>query len=186
MLILTNSGCAIHYYNARTGDEYLWGTGRLKLKREDLGGGLASVVSGSSLPGLILGVGQDHFGLSFGLLVNERLLIVETNLLASLSPPAGFVSLPFRDGAWGIGQLHMRATAERQAQTIISGRAIAGVKAHLGRPGSAIHLGLDSRQATRVGDNSHVVLTATNSFWPRFDLFKLAVQVAPEEGEETE
>jgi hypothetical protein len=132
------------------------------------------------LPGLIFGVGKDHFGLSFGFLVNERLLIVETNLLADLLAPAGFLAMPTRHGVWGIGHLHMRAVPGREAQTIISGNAIAGFKTHLGRPASVIHLGLDSRQVAQIGDNSHLVLTGTNSVWPRFNLFELGVRVSPD------
>ncbi len=57
MSLILVSGCAIHYFDTKTGTEHLWGIGHMKVKVTPVNEGLQAVVRGTDVLGL--GVGRD-------------------------------------------------------------------------------------------------------------------------------
>ena len=53
-------GCAIHYYEDKTGVEHIWGFGHMKMKAAKPNEGLQAVVHGTDLIGVSLGKADQH------------------------------------------------------------------------------------------------------------------------------
>lgn len=54
------SGCAVHYYDAKTGTEHLWGFGHLAMKVSEPSEGVRAIVTGTDVAGV--GVGRNKGG----------------------------------------------------------------------------------------------------------------------------
>ena len=169
-LVLFASGCAVHYGNTRSGTERAWGVGRATWRVAESTNGWASVSSGTRLPGLVLGVGPDFFGVAFGYQVRERLQIASAAELGETRASINGRALPGTAGQhWGIGQFALRTPVDSKI-AVVSGRAGAGIGLGLenGRPSAAV--GWQSRQLTTVrGTDVFVEMTTPACDWPHFD-----------------
>ena len=85
-LLPFGTGCAVHYYDARTGVEHVWGIGHLQMKAAPVTDGIDSVVSGRSLAGIGLGAGRDDYYVTAGWDYRRR-IVVGTNAALSLEWP---------------------------------------------------------------------------------------------------
>ncbi len=169
-LALCASGCAVHYGNARSGTERAWGVGRVTWRVAQSTNGWTSVSSGTRLPGLVLGVGPDFFGVAFGYQVRERLQIASAAELGETRARINGHELAATAGhQWGIGQFTLRTPVDSKI-AVVSGRAGAGIGLGLenGRPSAAV--GWQTRQLTTVsGTDVFVEMTTPACDWPHFD-----------------
>ncbi len=81
-------GCAVHYYDTKSGTEHLWGFGHMKMKAPPPNEGVQTVVKGTETLGLSLGAGQEdcHVGLGWDY---RRRLSVSSNATVRLEWPTG-------------------------------------------------------------------------------------------------
>lgn len=172
------TGCALHYGNERSGLERAWGLSRVTWEVERMTNGWATVSSGTRLPGLVLGVGPDFFGVAFGYAVRERLQIVsDEDLGETFARTNGRVLAANAGHHWGFGQLILRTPTTARIG-VVSGRAGAGIGLGLesGRPAAAV--GLQSRQLTTIrGTDVFLELTGPMCAWPHFDFPSTQVAV---------
>jgi len=61
------SGCAVHYFDAKTGTEHIWGFGHMRMKATVDGAEPQAVVSGVETAGVTVGVGSAGTYLNVGL-----------------------------------------------------------------------------------------------------------------------
>jgi hypothetical protein len=80
------TGCAVHYYDPRTGTEHLWGFGHMKMKSAPVDASATAVVSGVQTLGLSVGAGRDEAHITAGW-DNRRRIILSTNASVSLLWP---------------------------------------------------------------------------------------------------
>jgi len=169
------SACAFHYSNSKTGTEALLGVGGFRVQTNQVTKELQSVVAGSVIPGLCIGVGPDHFGISLGYLKREHLFIVNSTDPSGGARQSRF-ALPLGSqdpsGGLGLGFMSLRRPArDSHYECIIAARALAGVAFQAGA-GTSATAGLQSQQTTVVrSEDLELTLGSTNSVWPYFDYF---------------
>jgi hypothetical protein len=175
------SGCAFHYANARTGEEQLLGLGRLRLQTNTVEGPLQTITTSSTVPGLCIGLGPDHLGLSFGYVTRQKLVVMDAQAASALEAPTRASALTFgsrtNSAAWALGWTRMKATPARAGhQAVLTGRALAGAGLGLGGGDTGVRFGLQSQQMTVIRhENTWLTFAGTNRHWPWFDLFTLQV-----------
>lgn len=180
------SGCAIHYTDHQKGVEHLWGLGQLGLTVEPISNNLVRVTSGSRVPGVCIGIGHDHIGLSLGYIIRERLVVVETNTVTEplrLDRSHAISRRNDADSVWGLGHLRLTSIpSTTRHQAIITGKALAGLAAHVGGGDTSLSVGLDGRQRlAMVGQNIGLEFDQDATRWPGFDFFAMRVESsAPE------
>lgn len=182
ILVLALTGCAVNYSNPHTGAQHLWGLGQLGLKTDSVGEAWMSVTTGSRIPGLCMDFGPRHLGLSFGFLIRQETVVVETNRLPEIHGPERTLALPLHldaNSVWGLGHLKMKSVASTHGpRVVISGRALAGLSARLGGGDSSVRLGTQSQQRCVVLDqNIYLTFVGTNQNWPHFNFFKSAIRL---------
>lgn len=186
-LVCSTSGCAIHYRNAKTGSEHLWGLGQMRMETNSGSPATqwASVTTGTRVPGLCLSVGPDHFGLSLGYRERQQMNLVSPEQVSQLEIPQRAwpkVTCSPINGRWTLGHARMRGPGSpRRHWTIVTGRACAGLGLAAGGGETGLQLGLASgRTAALQNTNVQVELDQKPSRWPGFDLFATEVRVAAE------
>lgn len=80
-------GCAIQYYDKRTGTEHLVGFGHMKMKVADPNEGVQAVVVGMEVYGLAAGTTQEGGTVSLGWARSSRLRIIEEDTSIRLEWP---------------------------------------------------------------------------------------------------
>ena len=85
-LALGAGGCAVHYFDTKTGTEHLWGFGHMKMKAAPPNEGVQAVVKGTETLGCDIGGGQAeyHVGLGWDY---RRLIIISSNASVRLEWP---------------------------------------------------------------------------------------------------
>lgn len=178
LAVLTCAGCAIQYSSASRGVEKVWGLSQVAWRVESLTNGWATVRSGTSVPGLVLGVGPDFFGLSLGLARRERLLVVpaaEADAAEARLNGAVLESSTHRH--WSLGATHFR-TPGTARMAVVTGQAVAGLRASLESARPSLAVGLEARQSTAMtATNACVDLEQAAARWPAFDLTRATVRV---------
>lgn len=87
-------GCGVHYYDARTGTEHLWGLGHLRMRVQPPADGIQAVVKGVQTTGAKIGVGTDEYGLMVGYDNRRMVYVSPTNAAFNLEwPNASFFNL---------------------------------------------------------------------------------------------
>jgi hypothetical protein len=88
------SGCALHYYDEKSGTEHVWGIGHLKMKAAPVAGtNVEAVISGASLLGVGVGLGREDFYLTAGWDYRRRVVLGSNAALALEWPGADFFNL---------------------------------------------------------------------------------------------
>jgi hypothetical protein len=64
--LVAASGCGLHYYDAKTGTEHLWGFGHLRMRVQPPTNAVQAVVKGYSIVGAKVGGSADDLGLAVG------------------------------------------------------------------------------------------------------------------------
>lgn len=82
------AGCAVHYYDAKSGTETLWGFGRMQLKVAPPAEGVQAVVKGTESLGLEIGAGQDDYRVAVGW-HRRRQIVVGSNAAVRFEWPNG-------------------------------------------------------------------------------------------------
>ena len=91
------SGCALHYYDKRTGTEHVWGVGHMRMKAAPVTENIDSVVAGTSIVGVALGAGREDYYLSAGWDYRRR-IVIGTNAALTLEwPNADFFNVYVSD-----------------------------------------------------------------------------------------
>lgn len=89
-----SSGCAVHYFDAATGTEHVWGIGHLKMKVAPSGEGLQAVVRGTDLVGLSVGRTDQQLHATLGWNRVQRLDVLADDVSLRLEwPSSDFVSV---------------------------------------------------------------------------------------------
>lgn len=83
------SGCAVHYYDPKTGAEHIWGVGYMVMKASVPREGHQAIVRGTEVLGMALGNvgGQGYF--TFGWEKRQQVEIVDENTAIRLEWPKG-------------------------------------------------------------------------------------------------
>jgi hypothetical protein len=93
-ILLTTIGCAIHYYDPKTGAEHIWGFGHLKMKAAPENEGLHAVVRGTDVLGVSLGSAEKQAYLTVGWHRVQRLDIAAESTAIRLEwPTSDFVDV---------------------------------------------------------------------------------------------
>lgn len=87
VLLLSASGCAIHYFNEKTGVEHLIGFGHMRMKVAPPHDGVQAVVTGVDTAGAALDAGKKDFGLTLGLERKSQIDIVAEDAAVALEWP---------------------------------------------------------------------------------------------------
>ena len=88
------TGCGIHYYDARTGVEHVWGFGHLQMRVLPPTNGIQAVVKGYSIIGAKVGGSPDDYGVSLGYDSRRMIYVSPENALFDLSwPDASFFNV---------------------------------------------------------------------------------------------
>lgn len=170
-LFFAASGCAMRCGNIGNGVERTWGLGQVTWSVAQSTNGWATVGAGTHLPGLVLDVGPDCFGISFGYQVREILVAFPAKNLGGVSATVNGHELPTSKGhRWVIGQFTLRTPATGQV-AVVNGRADIGIGAGIERGWPTATVGWQSRELTTVsGEDVLVELTVPPARWPHFDL----------------
>jgi hypothetical protein len=80
-------GCAVHYYDPKTGAEHVWGVGHLAMKVTPPKEGHQAVVRGTDLLGISAGQADEGPYLSFGWDRRRRVEILDSNTVVGLEWP---------------------------------------------------------------------------------------------------
>lgn len=96
------TGCAVHYYDPKTGTEHLWGFGHLKMRavprqseHPPFTNAPIAYVTGVRTLGLNLGAGQEFAGLAAGWDSRSRVVIVAENAHFCLLWPTNTIWWPY-------------------------------------------------------------------------------------------
>lgn len=76
LLIMSNTGCAIHYYDEDTGTEHLWGFGHMKMKVSIPEEEIQATVHGVKICGLGFSKSPEDFSLITGFYNKTRMEII--------------------------------------------------------------------------------------------------------------
>lgn len=136
LLLVVSNGCALHYASSKSGNETVFGLGRVAWQVTDLTNGFTSVTSGTRIPGFVIGVGSDFSGVSFGYEIRKNLFVSETKFAPAYQATlnAKPVSGNLRK-SWKFGKVSFRTPGARHSR-FMTGRAIAGgsLSVRNGRP----------------------------------------------------
>jgi hypothetical protein len=87
MASLAMQGCAVHYFDSKTGTEHIWGFGHMEMKATMPHDGLKAVVRGHEIIGAGVGWVDGRPGLILGWEHQQRLDILESNTVICLEQP---------------------------------------------------------------------------------------------------
>ena len=83
------TGCAIHYFDAKTGTEHLWGFGHLKMKAVSANEGVCAIVTGTSTVGVALSKHDLRTSFGIGAQTLHQLEVVTEGTGIRLEWPTG-------------------------------------------------------------------------------------------------
>jgi hypothetical protein len=88
------TGCAIHYFDTKTGTEHIWGFGHMKMKAAPKEEGLQAIVRGTDVLGLSMGSADNQAYLTLGWHNIQRIDIVAESTAVRLEwPNSDFVNV---------------------------------------------------------------------------------------------
>jgi hypothetical protein len=88
------AGCAVHYFDPKTGTEHLWGFGHLKMRVAPPAEGLQAIVRGTDVVGVSTGVADKQAYLTVGWHRIQRLDIVQESTAFRLEwPNSDFINV---------------------------------------------------------------------------------------------
>ncbi len=89
LTIASIAGCAVHYYDARTGTEHIWGVGHMAMKVSPANEGVRAVIRGTSAVGLAIGSFDAQQYVSVGWVSLQRVDVIDESTAVRLEWPAG-------------------------------------------------------------------------------------------------
>ncbi len=98
LILWTTTGCAVHYYDPKTGAEHIWGVGHLVMKVSAPDEGVRAIVRSSETIGVTLS-NRDGPAVTMGWEKWQQLEIVDANTAIRLERPQGdFVNIRVGSG----------------------------------------------------------------------------------------
>ena len=180
LLVIGNTGCGIHYYDAKAGRDHLFGLGQLSMSENELANDQMSVASRSRIAGLKFDLGRKGFGVTLGYDVRQRIEIAPAGGIVVRKPgPAWPFSIPLGSG-WTFGHTQMTAsTGTHRPTAVLSGSGVAGLGLDAGRR-RGLALGFSSEIETTVwSENTFLETRSRNRVpWPYLDVFDLEINTA--------
>lgn len=88
-LLLTGSGCALHYFDAESGTEHIWGIGHMAMKPGTSNEGVKAVGRRADTLGVSIGKLQEGAHLAFGWDGQQRVEIFDEDTQLCLAWPRG-------------------------------------------------------------------------------------------------
>lgn len=85
--LIVLSGCAIHYRDAKTGAEHIWGLGHLAIKATSPENSQQAIITQSTLSGISLGIEECKANLTLGWDSRQRIVVYDDNTLISVVRP---------------------------------------------------------------------------------------------------
>ncbi len=89
LLVLTGSGCAVHYFDVTKNTEHVWGIGHMAMKPSAPNGELKAVGRRTDVVGISIGRSQEEAHLDVGWGARQRIDIVDKNTQLCLAWPRG-------------------------------------------------------------------------------------------------
>jgi hypothetical protein len=89
LLVVLVPGCAIHYFDAESGAEHVWGVGHMVMRAVPPAGGRVAVVRGLDAAGLHVGAGGDGTSVDLGWTSRERVEVHDATTSLDLEWPRG-------------------------------------------------------------------------------------------------
>lgn len=176
---LATPGCAVHYRNAASGEEHLWGFGQLALNVRPVNDRLVSVASGSRVPGFCCNVDQGSVSVSFGYLIRQHLTVVDQNDAADFQFPRGSIALTWHgretNSVWGIGHLKMKTPAISEPHALITGQSLTGLSASLGSERGLKFGFVNSQQTTLPREETYLEFSQPSASSSGLNLFNVRV-----------
>jgi hypothetical protein len=86
--IVFASGCAVHYFDEKTGTDHIWGFGHMKMKATVPDEDRMAVVKGHSGLGVHVGAGADEHSLAAGWMSRRNLTITDQDAAFRLEWPS--------------------------------------------------------------------------------------------------
>ncbi len=87
LVLMSTAGCALHYYDAKTGTEHVWGIGHMAMKVSSANEGVRAVVHGISAVGLAVGSFDAQHYLSVGWTTQQQVEVIDENAAVRLEWP---------------------------------------------------------------------------------------------------
>ena len=87
LLVMPQVGCAVHYYDKKTGTEHLWGFGHMKMKVTPPQEGIEAVVHGINFMGFGISKTPEDFSLITGIYHKSRIEILAEDTALRLEWP---------------------------------------------------------------------------------------------------
>jgi hypothetical protein len=92
--LVVGNGCAIHYYDPKTGTEHVWGIGHMKMKLAAENEGLQAVIRGTDTLGFSVGSAPDQNYFSIGWQRLQALNVVAKETVVRIEwPNSDFVNV---------------------------------------------------------------------------------------------
>ena len=88
LLIIPNIGCAVHYYDDKTGTEHLWGFGHMRMRVSVPDEGIQAAVHGVKIRGLGISKSPENFSLITGLYSKDTVEIIAEDTALRLEWPS--------------------------------------------------------------------------------------------------
>ncbi len=172
-------GCAVHYRNAARGEEHLWGFGQLALNVRPINDRLVSVASGSCAPGFCCNIDQGSVSISFGHLIRQHLLVVNSSEAADFQFPHGSMALAWQgretNSLWGIGHLKMKTAPASDHHALISSETLTGLSASGGSERGLKFGFVNSRETSLPREDTCLEFSRPAESRGGFDLFDVRV-----------
>jgi hypothetical protein len=89
LMAWSSAGCAVHYFDAATGTDHIWGVGHLKMKAAAPDEGLRALVRGTDVVGLSFGRGDQQLYVTLGWHRTQRLDVLAEDAAVRLEWPSG-------------------------------------------------------------------------------------------------
>jgi len=179
VVFLATPGCALHYRNAASGEEHLWGFGQLALNVRPVNDQLVSVASGSRVPGFCCNVDQGSVSVSFGYLIRQHLTVADQSDVADFQFPRGSIALAWHgretNSIWGIGHLKMKTPPISEPHALITGQSLTGLSASVGSERGLKFGFVNLQETTLPHDETYLEFSQPAESYSDLDLFNVRV-----------
>lgn len=93
VVLMGTAGCAVHYYDRKTGTEHVWGVGHMTMKVVPPNEGVQAVVRSTSTAGLAVGSCDGQPYVALGWAAQQRVEVLDENTAIRFEWPDGFNSI---------------------------------------------------------------------------------------------
>lgn len=87
MVIMSQGGCAVHYYDEKTATEHLWGFGHMKMKLSVPQEGVKAAIKGTEIYGIGISKGKEDLFLMGGWSRQTEVEVIDENASVRIEWP---------------------------------------------------------------------------------------------------